>query len=96
MGAQPSNHGGQAPDRAYLVVTRMPDGRYCVVYTAGKVRRRSYTSTLEQVVRQAQLAGSIPVCTDDETLRKRCQEVALPLIEAGQEHDYAGPGLGRS
>jgi len=68
------------PDRAYLSVTRMPDGRYCVAYTAGNVRRLSYTPSAELVVRQAQRAGDIPICTDDAALRQRCQDVDLPLI----------------
>jgi len=69
-----------APDRAYLAVTRMPDGRYCVAYTVGTVRRRSYTPSAEQVIRQAQRAGDLPISTDDDVLRQRCQDVHLPLL----------------
>jgi len=83
--AQPSTTDRTVPASAYLVVTRMPDGRYCVAYTDGEVSRRSYTPSVEQVIRQAQRAGRIPVRTDDEVLRQRCQDVALPLIEAGKE-----------
>jgi rRNA-processing protein FCF1 len=69
-----------------MVVTRLPDGRYCVAYTDGSVSRRSYTPLVEQVVRQAQRAGGIPVRTDDEVLRQHCREAAVPLIEwEGQE-----------
>ncbi|GAB4433179.1 MAG: hypothetical protein OHK0015_21630 [Chloroflexi bacterium OHK40] len=64
----------------HFVVTRMPDGRYCVAYTNGVLSRRSYTPSLEQVIRQAQLAGGLPIRTDDAALRQRCQEVALRLI----------------
>lgn len=68
------------PAGVHLIVTRTPDGRFCVAYTNGEMSRRSYTSSLEQVVRQAQRAGGIPVQTEDEALRQRCQDVALPLI----------------
>lgn len=77
---QPGATSETAPTGAHLVVTRTPDGRYCVAYTNGKLSRRSYTSSLEQVVSQAQRAGGIPVQTEDEALRQRCREVALPLI----------------
>lgn len=83
--AQPSTAGETEPVGAYLVVTRAADGRYCVAYTDGKISRRSYTPSVEQVIRQAQRAGRLPVRTDDATLRQRCQEVALPLIEAEKE-----------
>lgn len=66
--------------RASLIVTRQPDGRYCVVYTDGVVSRRSYTPSLEQIIRQAVRAGRIPISTDDGALRQRCLEVELPLI----------------
>lgn len=92
MEVQPSNSAGQAIEGAYLVVTRLPDGRYSVVYTLGRVRRRSYTPSPEQVIRQAQHAGGIPVCTDDEVLRQRCREAALPLIEVDQELQGQAPG----
>lgn len=78
--AQSSATGKLAPNGAYLIVTRAPDGRFCVAYTNGDMSRRSYTSSLEQVVRQAQRAGGIPIHTEDEALRQRCQDVALPLI----------------
>lgn len=68
------------PDRAYLSVTRLPDGRYCVAYTTSRVRRLSYTPSAEQVVRQAQCAGDIPISTDDAALRQCCQDVDLPLM----------------
>jgi hypothetical protein len=74
-GAPPEAHSG-----AYLAVTRLPDGRYCVAYTAGGISRKSYTPSLEQVVRQAQRAGGLPVRTDDSALRQRCQDAQLPLI----------------
>lgn len=78
--AQTSTAGETAPAGAYLDVTRTADGRYCVAYTGGGVSRRSYTSSVEQVIRQAQRAGGIPVRTDDEALRRSCQEAALPLV----------------
>lgn len=65
---------------AYLDVSRLPDGRYAVVYTAGAVRRCSYTPVVEQVVRQAQRAGNLPIRTDDETLREHCHTVELSLL----------------
>jgi len=71
---------GSTPDRAYLAVARLPDGRYAVSYTAGEVSRRSYTPSVEQIIRQAQRAGNIPIRTDDDALRQRCQDVELPLI----------------
>lgn len=78
--APPTSAGETVAAGAHLVVTRTPDGRYCVAYTVGGVSRRSYTPSVEQVVRQAQRAGGIPVRTDDEALRLRCAEAALPLI----------------
>jgi len=68
------------PDCAYLEVSRLSDGRYCVAYTTGTVSRRSYTLSVEQVVRQAQRAGNIPIRTDDDALRQHCQDAALPLM----------------
>jgi hypothetical protein len=68
------------PARAYLVVTLEADGRYCVAYTDGGVSRRSYTPSLDQVIRQAQRAGGLPVRTDDSALRQRCLDAELPLI----------------
>ncbi|MBX0328606.1 hypothetical protein K2Z83_13050 [Oscillochloris sp. ZM17-4] len=62
------------------MVTREPDGRYCVVYTNGEVSRRSYTSSLEQVIRQVRRAGGIPISTDDGALRQRCIDESLTLI----------------
>lgn len=67
-------------DRAYLMVTRAADGRYCVAYIDGSVSRRSYTPSLDQVIRQAQRAGGLPIRTDDGALRQRCQDEALPLL----------------
>ena len=78
--AQPGNTGATSPGGAYLTVTRMPDGRYCVDYIVGGLNRRSYTPQLEQVVQQAQRAGGIPIHTDDEPLRQRCRDLALPLL----------------
>lgn len=66
--------------QAYLLVTRLPDGRYCVAYTDGEVSRKSYTSSVEQVVRQAQRAGGLSIQTDDRELRQHCAESGLPLI----------------
>lgn len=77
--AQPLTNDTQL-DHAYLMVTRAPDGRYCVAYIDRGVSRRSYTPSLDQVIRQAQRAGGIPVRTDDEELRQRCQDAALPLM----------------
>lgn len=74
---------GSTVASAYLEVSCLPDGRYAVVYTAGVVRRCSYTPSAEQVVRQAQRAGNLPIRTNDETLRQHCQAVELPLLEAG-------------
>lgn len=68
------------PNRPYLAVTLLPDGRYCVAYTVGGVSRQSYTPSLEQVIRQAQRAGGLPVQTDDSALRQRCIDAELPLI----------------
>jgi hypothetical protein len=79
--AQPGRTGGPAPVGAHMVVTLQPDGRYCVAYTDGAISRRSYTSSVEQVVRQAQRAGGIPVRTDDEVLRTQCRAAAVPLLE---------------
>lgn len=72
--------GNATPISPYLVVTRLPDGRYCVAFTAGGTSRKSYTTSAEQVVRQAQRAGGLPVRTDDSELQQRCKESALPLI----------------
>lgn len=80
LNEKPATAGETAPSDAHLVVTRTSDGRYCVAYIHRGVSRRSYTASVEQVIRQAQRAGSIPVQTDDEALRQRCQEAALPLI----------------
>lgn len=79
-GEQTSTVSNSTTGQAYLVVTRLPDGRYCVAFTDGGVSRKSYTSSVEQVVRQAQRAGSLPVRTDDQELRQRCVECELPLI----------------
>jgi hypothetical protein len=79
-GEQTSAAGSATPSQAYLLVTRLPDGRYCVAFTDGGVSRKSYTSSVEQVVRQAQRAGSLPVRTDDQELRQRCAESKLSLI----------------
>lgn len=78
--ARPGAGNETAPPETHLIVTRAPDGRYCVIYRNGGMSRRSYTPSLEQVVRQAQRAGGIPISTEDEALRQRCRDVALPLI----------------
>jgi hypothetical protein len=78
--AQPAPDGAQ-PDRAHVTVTREPDGRYCVVYTNGGISRRSYTSSLEQVIRQVRRAGDLPIITNDGALRQRCVDESLTLIE---------------
>lgn len=70
--------------RIYLLVTKAPDGRYCVAYIDGSTERRSYATSADQVIRQAQRAGDIPIRTDDDTIQRRCQDLALPLI-AGAE-----------
>lgn len=70
----------QTLHRVYLLVTRAPDGRYCVAYIDGSTERRSYAASVDQVVRQAQRAGTIPVRTDDPALQQRCQDVTIPLI----------------
>lgn len=79
-GEPTSTTGKTTASQAYLLVTRLPDGRYCVAYTDGGVSRKSYTPSAEQVVRQAQRAGGLPVQTEDLELRKRCAEAELPLI----------------
>jgi hypothetical protein len=79
-GEQTSTAGSTVSSQAYFLVTRLPDGRYCVAFTDGGVSRKSYTSSVEQVVRQAQRAGGLPVRTDDQELRQRCAECDLPLI----------------
>jgi hypothetical protein len=78
--ASPATTANPPSDSPYLLVTRTPDGRYCVDFTDSRVSRRSYTRSAEQVVRQAQRAGGIPVRTDDGVLRECCQNAALPLI----------------
>ena len=80
-----TDESAQVSANAYMDVTRLPDGRYCVLYIDGSVNRRSYTPSIEQVIKQAQRAGSIPVRTDDPTLRQRCRDMALRLIENGKE-----------
>lgn len=77
--------GAQAPARAYLDVTRVSDGRYCVAFVRGESSRRSYTPSVEQIVVQAQRAGSIAVRTDDPALRQYCQEAGVALLEPGAE-----------
>ncbi|MEI7768911.1 MAG: hypothetical protein WCI67_02930 [Chloroflexales bacterium] len=78
--AQNTTADSPTPNRAYLAVTLLPDGRYCVAYTDGGVSRRSYTPSLEQVIRQAQRAGGLPVRTEDSALRQRCLDANLTLI----------------
>lgn len=70
---------------AYLDVTAVSDGRYCVVFTRAEVGRRSYASSPAQVVGQARRAGGIPVRTDDEVLRGHCREAGLVLLPIGEE-----------
>lgn len=77
---QLGNPGETVPTDAHLVVTRTADGRYCVAYIRSGVCRRSYTRSVEQVIRQAQRAGRLPVHTEDEVLRQRCHEAELPLF----------------
>jgi hypothetical protein len=77
---QSSTTSPTVPTQAHLVVTRAPDGRYSVTYNNGDVSRHSYTSSMEQVIRQAQRAGHIPVQTDDPELRQGCQDASLPLF----------------
>ncbi|NTW01102.1 MAG: hypothetical protein HGA19_07280 [Oscillochloris sp.] len=74
------NSPSSSPSHAYLIVTLQPDGRYCVAYTDGRISRLSYTPSLEQVIRQAQRAGGLPIRTDDAKLRQRCLDAALSLI----------------
>lgn len=69
----------------YLDVTRTADGRYCVAFTRGEFSRRSYTPSVEQVIVQAQRVSSAAVRTDDPTLRQRCQEAGIPLINLSAE-----------
>lgn len=73
-------HERAAPAGPYLVVSSTADGRYAVVFTIGTVARRSVASSLDQVIRQAQHAGGLPIRTDDSELRQRCLELNLPLI----------------
>ncbi len=81
--------GAQIPAHAYLDVTRSTDGRYCVAFVRGDVRRMSYTPSVDQIVAQAQCAGNIAVRTSDITLRQRCQEAGLALIERDAEDQDA-------
>lgn len=66
---------------AYLDVTPTADGRYCVVFYRAGVSRRSYASSLPQVLGQAQRAGVAAVRTDDPGLRQRCEELGLALLD---------------
>lgn len=75
----------ESPAHAYLDVTRASDGRYCVAFIRGEFNRRSYTPSAQQIVVQAQRAGSIAVRTDDADLRQRCQEAGVALLEPGVE-----------
>jgi hypothetical protein len=75
----------QRPTRAYLDVTRASDGRYCVAFVRGGFNRRSYTPSAEQIIVQAQRAGSIAVRTDDADLRQCCREAGVALLETGVE-----------
>lgn len=77
--------GAEPPTPTYLDVTRTTDGRYCVAFTRGELSRRSYTPSADQVVVQAQRAGSLAVRTDDPALRQRCQEAGVALIDDGAE-----------
>ncbi len=79
-GESTSTTGSTTSSQAYFLVTRLADGRYCVAFTDGDVSRKSYTPSVEQVVRQAQRAGNLPIRTDDQELRQRCAESKLPLI----------------
>ncbi len=77
---QPSVTESPTPSRAFLDVVRLPDGRFEVAFTQGELRRKSYTASVELVVRQALRAGGIPVRTDDAELRQRCLEAQVPLL----------------
>lgn len=77
---QPDATSKATPAGARLIVTRTPDGRFCIVYTNGATSRRSYTPLLEQVVRQAQRGVGIPVHTEDDALRQHFQDVGVALI----------------
>lgn len=74
-------HEAKPSGPAFLDVTRTVDGRYCVAFTRDGVSRRSYTRSVEQVVGQARRAGDLAVRTDDPTLRQRCYEAGVTLIE---------------
>lgn len=80
MHITPTEPANPQASRACLIVTALPDGRYSVEYTDGTVSRHSYTRLVEQVVRQAQRAGGLPIRTDDDEIRRRCQDVGVPLI----------------
>lgn len=77
--------GAQTPTLAYLDVTRASDGRYCVAFIRGEFNRRSYTPSVDQIIVQAKRAGSIAVRTDDDALRRRCEEAGVALLERGAE-----------
>lgn len=71
---------GPAANHAFLDVIRLPDGRFEVAYTHGELRRKSYTPSVDLVVRQALRAGGIAVRTADDELRQRCREAQVPLL----------------
>jgi hypothetical protein len=77
--------GAQSSARAYLDVTRAPDGRYCVTFIRGEFSRRSYTSSAEQIIGQARRAGNIAVRADDADLRQHCHEAGVTVIEPDTE-----------
>lgn len=74
-------NGAELSTHTYLDVTRTTDGRYCVAFTRDGVSRRSYTPSIDQVIGQARRAGNIAIRTEDDALRRRCEEAGVPLIE---------------
>lgn len=73
----------QSPLQPYLDVTRTSDGRYCVAFIRGEFSRKSYASSVEQIIVQARRAGNIAVRADDAILRRRCYEAGVTVIEPG-------------
>lgn len=68
-------------DTTYLLVNRMDDGRYRVVFMKpGQSPRTSYSRQSSEVVRQAQRAGNIPVCTADPELQRACEQQQVLLL----------------
>lgn len=68
--------------RAYLDVSRVSDGRYCVaVVRNGIWSRKSYTATAQAVVKQAQRAGNLPIQTTDHELRTLCVDHQISISD---------------